>query len=188
MGRWIHTQFEEQFGVQDHSAVADIIHVTEYLYSAGKNIAGKEGAKDWAMLRKERLLEGRLSGVLRSLSAHKCTHACVLDDDGETCTTLVARRYLRNARKYLNYPDAIAEDFSIGSGEAESGIRHLVRSRMDVAGAWNETNANLLLAIISIRASGWWEDFWKWREKRDIQRWRQRQSNPYGRPKRKKAA
>lgn len=72
--------------------------------------------------------------------------------------------------------------------EAESGIRHLVRTRMDVAGAWDQDNAILLLALISIRASGWWNDFWRWRNQRDIQRWHQRQSAPHGRSKKKQEA
>ena len=187
MGRWIHTQFEEQFREHDHSAVADIIHVTEYLHGAARNIVDGDQTMAWAKLRKGWLLEGRLSGVLRGLSAHKCTSACKRDDEG-TCLTKVARRYLRNSRKYLDYPDALERGFSIGSGEAESGIRHLVRSRMDVAGAWDEGNAILLLALISIRASGWWNDFWKWRNQRDIQRWHQRQTAQHGRNKAKQEA
>ena len=75
MGRWIHTQFEEQFREHDHSAVADIIHVTEYLHDAARNIVDGDQTMAWAKLRKGWLLEGRLSGVLRSLSAHKCTSA-----------------------------------------------------------------------------------------------------------------
>ena len=30
-----------------------------------------------------------------------------------------------------------------------------------VAGAWEEKNAPLMLALVAIRASGWWDDFWK---------------------------
>lgn len=187
MGRWIHPQFEEQFQGYDHSAVADIIHVSEYLCQAARNIVEPDKAKVWGMARKERLKEGKVAAVLRSLKTHKCTSACQRNEEGK-CLTTVALRYLTNHRRYLDYPAALQSGLSIGSGEAESGIRHLVRSRMDVAGAWDEGNAVLLLALISIRASGWWNDFWKWREQRDIQRWRQRQSAPYGRKQRKQKA
>ena len=36
MGRWIHTQFEEQFHAYPHTACADICHVTEYVCAAGR--------------------------------------------------------------------------------------------------------------------------------------------------------
>jgi hypothetical protein len=49
---------------------------------------------------------------------------------------------------------------------------------MDVAGAWKEENANRVLALITIQASGWWHDFWNWREQQDLQAWRVRQAPP----------
>jgi hypothetical protein len=45
---------------------------------------------------------------------------------------------------------------------------------MDVAGAWEENNAPLMLALLTIRASGWWDDFWRWRDRRDQQAWQDR--------------
>jgi hypothetical protein len=64
----------------------------------------------------------------------------------------------------------------VGSGEAESGIRHVIKRRMAVAGAWTETNAKLLLALLSVRASGWWDHFWSWRAERDRAAWHDRHS------------
>ena len=46
---------------------------------------------------------------------------------------------------------------------------------MAVAGAWDECNASLLLALLTIRGSGGWDDFWQWRSQRDRQAWRDRQ-------------
>jgi hypothetical protein len=41
-----------------------------------------------------------------------------------------------------------------------------------------EQNASLLLAMLTIRASGWWDEFWQWRCERDRTTWRQRQTTP----------
>jgi hypothetical protein len=177
MGNWPCPQFEEQFSEHKHLATADIVHVAEYLCQAGKNIVGLEKAKAWGMEKKDLLLQGRADSVIRSLQAHKCTSACLKDEDG-TCLAKVAHRYLKNHRQNLNYPEVIALGFSVGSGEAESAIRHLVRRRMDVAGAWKEENANRVLALLSIRTSGWWHDFWMWCEQQDLQAWRTRQLPP----------
>jgi hypothetical protein len=175
MGSWPRTQFEEQFSEHEHLATADIVHAAEYLCQAGKNIVGPDKAKGWGMAKKELLLAGKADSVIRSLRTHKCTSACLADEHG-TCLAKAALRYLTNHREHLNYPEAVARGLSVGSGEAESGIRHLVRRRMDVAGAWKEENANRVLALITIQASGWWHDFWTWREQQDIQAWRTRQA------------
>lgn len=49
MGSWIHTQFEKQFGVYEHSACADIMHVAQYLIDAGRVLVGEEKATAWGM-------------------------------------------------------------------------------------------------------------------------------------------
>lgn len=174
MGRWIHSQFEEQFHAYAHTACADICHVTEYMCAAGRVLHGNEGAVRWGMEGKRRLLEGDVQGVLDELWQHCCTASCDTDEHGQ-CLVRVARRYIANHRGYLNYPPILDRDLPVGSGEAESGIRHLIKKRLDVAGAWTEENAKRMLALITVRASGLWEDFWRWRRQRDVDAWRRRQ-------------
>ena len=58
---------------------------------------------------------------------------------------------------------------------AESGIRHIIKKRLDVAGAWTEANGKRMLALISVRASGLWQDFWRWRDLGDVEAWHGRQ-------------
>jgi hypothetical protein len=174
MGRWIHTQFEEQFHAYAHSACADICHVTEYMCAAGRVLHGSEGAVRWGMEGKRRLLQGDVQGVLDELLQHRCTGSCDTDEHGK-CLVRVARRYIENHRGYLDYPPIIERELPVGSGEAESGIRHLIKKRLDVAGAWSEENVKRMLALITVRASGLWDDFWRWRRERDVDAWRRRQ-------------
>lgn len=174
MGRWIHSQFEEQFHDHDRSACADICHVTGYLCEAGRELVGEERAASLGMECKRRLLEGDLHTVTAKLKDHECSEKCLCDEHG-VCVVRVARRYLDNHRGYLDYPPILAKDLPVGSGEAESGIRHLIKKRLDVAGAWVEANAQRMLALISIRASGLWDEFWRWRDRRDVDTWHRRQ-------------
>lgn len=176
MGKWIHTQFEEQFFVYERSACADIVHVTEYLIDAGGVLAGADQGKQWGMEHKRRMLADEYEHVLADLKEHVCTPACTTSDTGK-CLVRVADSYLSNHREYMNrYAELIIANLPVGSGEAESGIRHVIKRRMAVAGAWTEENASLLLALITIRKSGWWDDFWRWRVERDRQAWRQRET------------
>ena len=84
-----------------------------------------------------------------------------------------------NGRYMKNYAEFLTHNLPIGSGEAESGIRHIIKRRMAVAGAWTEEHASLMLAILTIRASGWWSDFWNWRNALDKKAWHHRQSSNY---------
>ncbi len=153
MGKWIHTQFEEQFFAYERSACADIMHVVQYLIDAGRVIAGPDKAVGWGMERKHRMLAGQIDSVLADLTAHPCGTDCAKDENGK-CLAAVARRYLTNNGRYMkDYEDLMARDLPIGSGEAESGIRHIIKRRMAVAGAWEEANAQLLLALLAIRTS-----------------------------------
>lgn len=175
MGKWIHSQFEEQFFAYDRSACADIMHVTEYLTDAGRVVVGQEKAEAWGMERKRRMLAGEYEKVFAELEDHECTAGCQKNEKGK-CLVLVARTYLDNNGDYMkDYQDFMVRDLPVGSGEAESGIRHILKKRMSVAGAWEEDNAPLMLGLLAIRASGWWDAFWQWRAERDRQAWHDRQ-------------
>jgi len=175
MGKWNHCQFEEQFFAYQHSACADIVHVTEYMIDAGRVTVGQEKAKGWGMERKRHMLAGQYESILAELKEHECATNCQKNETGK-CLVRVAQTYLDNNGAYMkDYEDLTARGLPVGSGEAESGIRHVIKKRMSVAGAWEEENAPLLLGLLAIRASGWWDDFWKWRAERDRQAWRDRQ-------------
>lgn len=175
MGGWIHRQFEKQFEAYEHSACADIMHVADYLIDAGRVIAGIDGAVGWGKRQKRRLLDGQYDAVVADLDAHECSYACTSDEHPQ-CRVVVARRYLKNHAEYMNDYARIREHkLPVGSGEAESGVRHLIKRRLSIAGAWTEEHVDLMLALLSIRASGWWDDFWRWRDDRDQTQWHQRQ-------------
>jgi len=175
MGKWIHSRFKEQFFAYDHSACADIVHVTEYLTDAGRVVVGQEKAKGWGMQRKRSMLAGEYDSILDELKEHECSSNCLKNDSGK-CLVQVAQTYLKNNGDYMqDYEDFMIRGLPVGSGEAESGIRHIIKKRMSVAGAWTEQSASLILALLSIRASGWWDDFWRWRDERDRQSWNDRQ-------------
>jgi hypothetical protein len=88
MGRWIHSQFEEQFAPFPHTACADISHVTQYLTAAGRELQPAQ-AVAFGMEHKRRLLEGEVEPVVARLRQHRCAGDCVANDEGE-CVTRAA--------------------------------------------------------------------------------------------------
>jgi len=66
---------------------------------------------------------------------------------------VIARRYLDNHERYVSqYAEIRRREVPVGSGEAESGVRHLLKRRMSIAGAWTEAHADRMLALLAIRA------------------------------------
>jgi hypothetical protein len=73
-----------------------------------------------------------------------------------------AHRYLTERRGQLDYAGARARGLPIGSGEIESGHRHVVQQRLKLAGAWwKEPNAEAMLGLRVGRANGLWESYWQ---------------------------
>lgn len=176
MGNWHVNQFEEQFSAQKkRSLCADFYHALEYISEAGRVFhQDLEAKKQWTAIQASRLKAGNRQAIVADLQSHRCCDGgCVKTDRGE-CAVVAARRYLKNHGQHMDYPRFIEEDLLIGSGEVEGRIRHLVRRRLDVPGDWREENLPMMLALITIRESGWWDEFWKWRDERDKAAFRRR--------------
>jgi hypothetical protein len=57
-----------------------------------------------------------------------------------------------------HYLPAIA---NLGSGEIESGHRHVVQQRLKLAGSWwKESNAEKMLGLRVARANQLWQRYW----------------------------
>ena len=177
MAKWQTLQFEEQFGAQpSHSLCADFYHTLEYVAAAAKAFQpAADKVPAWVAMQARRLKEGDRPSILADLRKHACnkTTTCPQTDQDE-CAVKAAIRYLTRNGKYMDYPRFIAEELPIGSGVVEGRIRHTVRRRLDVPGDWREANLALLTALLTIRESGWWDDFWDWRDERDKKRFRRR--------------
>jgi hypothetical protein len=150
---WILSQFEAQFGGQGDYLV-DFYHVSEYLAAAAAVIGPKNPAR-WLRRQQGRLLENKVTTVLRALAAHLEPPAAT------TAPVRAAHRYLEQRREHLDYAGARARGLNIGSGEIESGHRHVVQQRLKLAGSWwKEPNAEKMLGLRVARANQLWQRYW----------------------------
>lgn len=176
MAQWQGLQFDEQFGAQPRATLcADFFHTLEYVAGASKAIEPDvDRMASWVAMQARRLKEGDRGAILGDLRAHRCKGRACPTTDKDECVVTAAIRYLMRNGKHMDYPTFIAEGLPIGSGEVEGRIRHIVRRRIDVPGDWREENLVLLTALLTIRHTGWWDDFWKWQDARDRQRFHRR--------------
>ena len=154
---WIVGQVEQQFGLQG-SYLIDFYHVCDYLSAAAKTIAPDAAARRaWMEAQKDALKSGRLDLTLRVLARHfEATNVA-----DEQAPVRCCHRYLSERRNQLNYPQALAQDLPIGSGEIESAHRYIVQQRLKRAGAWwRVEHAEYMLALRINRRNGDWDAYW----------------------------
>lgn len=150
---WIVRQVEERFGEQGRYLI-DFYHVSEYLAKAAESISGVP--QKWRRKQQERLKGNRVGKVLDELRTH------LEEEEGEDEPVRACWRYLRNRLGNLDYQGAMAAGLPIGSGEIESGNRSVIQARLKRSGAWwKEENAEAMLGLRTLRASGEWESYWE---------------------------
>lgn len=151
---WIMEKFGDNFGSQGKYLI-DFYHVMEYLAAAAAKIAGGKKAVRWLEKQKARLLLGQADKILRTLAPHQ---------EAETAAEQPVRdahRYILQRRNHLHYHKARKSGLPIGSGEVESGHRHVIQNRIKIAGAWwREKNAQRMLGLRIARANCLWETYW----------------------------
>ena len=105
---------------------------------------------------KDALKTGRLDAALQVLARH---FEAAVDD--EHAPVRRCHRYLSERRNQLNYPQALAQDLPIGSGEIESAHRYIAQLRLKRPGAWwRVEHAEYMLALRINRRNGDWNAYW----------------------------
>ena len=150
---WIVDQFQENFGEQGRYLL-DFYHVSEYLAAAAAVIKPKH-PKRWRQRQQGRLLENKVVAVLRALTPHREF------ETAENQPVNAAYQYLHKRREHLDYAGARRQSLPIGSGEIESGHRHVIQQRLKLAGCWwKETHAQAMLNLRVARANHLWNSYW----------------------------
>ena len=151
---WIVRQVEERFGEQGGYLI-DFYHVSEYLAKAAEAITS--APEKWRRRQQERLKSNGVEKVIDELTPHLEEKE---EEDGEA-PVRACWRYLSNRLANLDYQGALEAGLPIGSGEVESGNRSVIQARLKRSGAWwKAENAEEMLALRTLRASGQWESYW----------------------------
>jgi hypothetical protein len=149
---WIVRQVEQRFGEQGRYLI-DFYHVSEYLARAGEALSREP--QGWRIKQQERLKRNEVGKVLAELTAH------LEEQDEEPAPVRACWRYLSNRLENLDYQGALEAGLPIGSGEIESGNRSVIQARLKRSGTWwKAENAEAMLALRTLRASGQWESYW----------------------------
>jgi len=69
----------------------------------------------------------------------------------------------------MKYDEYLSKGFPIATGIIEGACRYLVKDRMDITGArWRLQGAEAVLKLRSLKASGDFQDYWRFHEKQEF--------------------
>lgn len=154
---WIKDQANRVFASQGNYLL-DFYHVSEYLAKASEEI-NTEDPKNWFREQQSLLKGGQLYRVLQNLESYIYGG----DQNKEEGSSYECYRYLVKRIEQLDYFGAILDSLPIGSGEIESGHRHVIQKRMKRAGMWwKEKNAEIMLQLLTLRSNESWEHYWEY--------------------------
>ena len=154
----------------DITIIVDIIHVTEYLWNAGRAFHSESGQEleNWVSYRLLEVLRGK-AGLMAGGMRRSATRRALSPKKREpvdTCAT-----YLLNKSPYLNYSQYLDQGFPIASGVIEGACRHLVKDRMEITGAkWRLSGAEAILRIRALRSSHDFDEYWQFHEAYEYKR------------------
>jgi hypothetical protein len=150
--------------------IIDIIHVLESLWKVAYCFLpeGTPEAKEWVKARLLKLLQGKVSSVVRGIR-QSATKRNLKGKRRKVVDQVTA--YLYNNRAYMRYDVYLERGFPIGTGTVEGACKNLVKDRMERSGMrWTEDMAEAMLKLRGVYLSGDFERFWTFHIRREQKR------------------
>ncbi|MFQ5380747.1 MAG: ISKra4 family transposase [Dehalococcoidia bacterium] len=150
------------------SLVLDAVHAAGYVRAASEAVLGEGNPMlpDYVACRLDELLGGQLNRMLDTLDdPFGCTQTL---SPAEEQVVATAVRYLRRNAEYMHYDEYLAKGWPIATGVIEGAARHLVKDRMECSGMkWRSPGAQAVLDLRSVRVNGYWDDYQRFRRRRE---------------------
>ncbi|MDD5501644.1 MAG: ISKra4 family transposase [Candidatus Omnitrophica bacterium] len=154
----------------DLTIIVDVVHVTEYLWDAGRAFHPESGEalESWVRIRLLEVLRGKAGyvagGIRRSATLQRL-------DSRDRKPVDTCANYLLAHAPFLKYKHYLAQGFPVATGVIEGACRHLVKDRMEVTGArWSLTGAEAVLRLRALRSSNDFDEYWMFHESQEYER------------------
>ena len=152
----------------DAKIILDIIHVLDYLWPA-VHAFEKEGtvkAQRTACLWLTQILSGRVNYLIGALRQRLTKKGKKLNSKQRE-NVEAAIRYYENHRHSMHYDEYLEAGYPIGTGVIESACGHIVKDRMEVAGArWKLKGAEPVLHLRCVYNNNEWPVYHQFHKKK----------------------
>lgn len=139
--------------------IADIVHVSEYIWKAANAVLGEKSKLRTAWVRRilKDILEGKVEQVAKDLQKIK-EKGDLKESAAEQLA--VAIKYLENHKHKMAYDVYLQKGYPISTGIIESTCGHLVKDRMEDSGMrWTISGAQQMLDLRAVNKNGDWKTF-----------------------------
>lgn len=148
-------------GLEDKldAIIADIVHVSEYIWDAANVILGEKykGRTEWVRSVMKDILESRVSQVIEDLQANRDKTNLNANEKGKLDTVI---RYLTNHQHKMDYKSYLEKGYPISTGLIEGCCGHLVKDRMEGSGRrWTLDGAQQMLDLRAVKKNEDWKEF-----------------------------
>lgn len=156
-GPWLRNQILEH--LPNLSAMLlDFYHLSEHVWATARCCLGEgEAAGAWA---EERLREMKETGPQAVLAA--------MDDLARRVRAEAKRQSLRLLRQYMverwemvEYPQALARGWDIGSGPTEAACKNLTLRLKRTGMKWDRDHAAAMMNLIACKENAQWKAYWQ---------------------------
>lgn len=135
----------------------DFYHLAEHVHATARVCLGEgEAARRWAY---ERLAQAKRSEVTAMLGAIAQLEKRVRSPLKKKSLHGL-RNYIEDRREMLNYAEALARGWDIGSGPTEATCKTLTLRIKRPGMKWDRDNAAAMMNLLAMRESGQWDIYW----------------------------
>ncbi len=142
--------------------IVDLYHARQHLWDLSAKLHPSDPAaqRRWVMVKKDKLDEGKIEAVVRSL---RSVVVCYPELGDEIRTEA---NYFESNQERMRYPEFRKQGLFVGSGVIEAGCK-TVLGRLKQSGMfWTVRGANAIIALRCCQLSGRFEDYWESRRAR----------------------
>jgi hypothetical protein len=157
---WIWNQADLHF--PDATQIVDLYHAREHLWDLAAKLYPNDSPAQsrWVMVRKDKLDEGKIEALVRSLRSVAVSHPELAEE------IRTEANYFESNKERMRYPEFRKQGLFVGSGVIEAGCK-TVLGRLKQSGMfWTVRGANAIIALRCCQLSGTFEDYWESRRAR----------------------
>jgi hypothetical protein len=152
---WIWNQTDLHF--PDATQIVDLYHAREHLWNLSARLypSDSPAQRRWVMVRKDKLDDGKIEALVRSLRSVAASHPELAED------IRTQANYYESNKERMRYPEFRKQGLFVGSGVIEAGCK-TVLGRLKRSGMfWSVRGANAIIALRCCQLSGKFEDYWE---------------------------